>query len=31
VHGCNRVELAGDETVTPVPELPDEDVTPVAA
>jgi diguanylate cyclase (GGDEF)-like protein len=30
-HGCNRVELAGDETVTLVPELPDEDVTPVAA
>jgi diguanylate cyclase (GGDEF)-like protein len=30
-HGRNRVELAGDETVTLVPELPDEDVTPVAA
>ena len=30
-HGCNRVELAGDETVTLVPELPDENVTPVPA
>jgi diguanylate cyclase (GGDEF)-like protein len=30
-HGRNRVELAGDETVTLVPELPDEEVTPVAA
>jgi diguanylate cyclase (GGDEF)-like protein len=30
-HGRNRVELAGDETVALVPELPDEDVTTVAA
>jgi diguanylate cyclase (GGDEF)-like protein len=30
-HGRNRVERAGDETVTLVPELPDEVVTPVAA
>lgn len=30
-HGRNRVERAGDETVTLVPELPDEDVTSVAA
>ena len=29
-HGCNRMELAGDETVTLVPELPDEE-RPVAA
>ena len=30
-HGRNRVERAGDETVTLVPELPDEVVTPIAA
>lgn len=30
-YGRNRVELAGDETFALVPELPDENVTPIAA